>query len=317
MRFVMDLALATALALSTGAQAQLHGPGGAAAPIHSGGVLELPQTPNPPDTASMATFYEHSNLTGASYSVSVSPVPNAHAELRITSSDVAAHGLKGGVSAVRLQCGSRPSRIALFDLDWGEFSKGASLDCDPGQSATLDLTTVVIHDTVTANDKINAAVFVTHVRSADDAAHPVPASFLLASVWKQKMKEMDSAKADRTRIWLEDSHSIHIYQSIKLDSWACSERGAVFNLRIKVSTVAFKPVFDVRKLDQYVDFGTGDLWGCRKKMMAGLNDEVEKQIPKIKSGMMDMVKAFGEPSSPDYYFVPEGDTGTYDLFYRR
>jgi hypothetical protein len=93
--------------------------------------------PSPVETPTTFTFYENTDRTGASYSVQIIPPIQVQATRLVPSTTLGSAGLVGKVSAVRIQCGTRPSRAALFDVDWSQFSDGTSIDCLPGQTTDV------------------------------------------------------------------------------------------------------------------------------------------------------------------------------------
>jgi hypothetical protein len=256
------------------------------------------------------TFFENPDTTGASYTVQLKPPVSFQATRIIPTSELAGAGLVGKVSAVRLQCGTRPSRASLFDIDWSQSSSGTMIDCTPGQRMDVDLGTLS-HNW---NDKINAAALVAHVRTSDDKTHLVAFSTLFRAVWKTEVQNLaDGATAKWTQIWLDDFQDIHVEQALQLDSFWCTARDAVFDIRINVSASNFKPVFKVYGISQWVDTGIGDAWGCHDGMVKALSSGVSNASKKLEAQLPQLV--LGSPSSSVFYFAPEDITKDYDLFF--
>jgi hypothetical protein len=276
------------------------------------------QAPPPVETPTTLTFFENSNMTGTSYTVSLQPPLSVQATRVIPSSELAAAHLTtpdlagGKVSAVRMVCGTRPSRASLFDIDWSQSSSGTMLECNPGQTASVDLSSQTLSRNL--DNKINAAALVAHVRASDNLPHDIGFSFLFSSVWKTNMQSLPSGATPLwTQIWIEDFNDIHIEQAVQLDSFWCTARDSVFDMRINVSASAFKPVFKVYPLQVYVPTGFGDSWGCHDGMVSKLNDALISAKAKLESQLPQLV--LGNPSSSVFYFDPESTTQGYDLFF--
>jgi hypothetical protein len=247
------------------------------------------------------TFYENPDFSGASYTAEVQ-IGGLEATRVINSNDISSAGLNQKISSVRLTCGSRASRASLFDVNWSQHSRGKLLECDPQQTANIDLST----DTLSfdLNDKINAAAIVTHPSNEPNVpVHSVgPVSTTFRALWKTEMDSLDDATNQWTQIWLDDFHTIHVEQALKLDSFFCSERDAVFELRIVLSTANYRPVFQVYQGPTWVAPGTGDAWGCRDKMLERLNAGIKSASTQIPAKMAQLFPSL----SPLFYFAPGG-----------
>jgi hypothetical protein len=132
------------------------------------------------------------------------------------------------------------------------------------------------------NDKIGAAAIMAHPSSdLNVPVHSVPVSPIFGAVWKTKMDSLDNAANQGSRIWLADFHTIRVEQVLKLDSSFCSERDAVFELRIVLSTADYRPVFKVYQGRTWVAYGTGDAWGCHDTMLNNLNASIRSASTEI------------------------------------
>ena len=152
------------------------------------------------------TFYENPDFSGAAYTVEVE-LGGLEATRVITTDDISSAGLNRKISSVRLTCGTRASRASLFDINWGQSSRGKLLECNPRQTASIDLSTDTL--SLDMNDKIGAAAIVAHPSSdLNVPVHSVPVSPLFGAVWKTKMDSLDNATNQGSRIWLADFHTI-------------------------------------------------------------------------------------------------------------
>jgi hypothetical protein len=268
--------------------------------------------PPPVESPTTLTFYENTDRTGASYSVQIMPPIQVQATRLVPSTTLGSAGLVGKVSAVRIQCGTRPSRAALFDVDWSQFSDGTSIDCLPGQTTDVNLTSIT--NPRALDNKINAAALVTHVRASDGKPHSIPFSTYFDAEWKTNLKAQlpSSAKLKDTYIWLDDFQDVHIEQFLQLDSAACTARTAKFEIRISLSAANFKPVFHIYALSTSVDTGFGDFWGCHDGMASSLNDGVNKIIASLNGALPALVPI---NNSPTFYFAPEGRTRDFGIFF--
>jgi hypothetical protein len=269
--------------------------------------------PSPVETPTTLTFYENTDRTGVSYSVQINPPVQVQATLLVTTNTLASAGLAGKVSAARIQCGTRPSRASLFDVDWGQFSSGTMIECLPGQTTDVNLATIT--NPRALDDKINAAALVAHVRSSDGQPHSLPFSTFFDAEWKANLKAKlpSSATLKDTYIWLEDSQDVHIQQFLQLDSTWCTARTASFEIRIALSAANFRPLFNVYALSQNVDTGFGDLWGCHDHMVSDLQSGVNTIIASLNGQLPTLVPT--DKSSSVFYFAPEGTTLDFDVFY--
>jgi len=311
--FSITLALAVSLAARSAAaspQGSQKKDSAASGIVTNTGVAKVP--PPLPDTATTLTFYENSDRTGATYSVQLQPPPLVYATRQVTTAEITSAGLYGKVSAVRIQCGTRASRAALFDIDWGEFSSGYMIQCLPNQTSDVNLVNVT--NPRTLDNKINAAALVDHVRSPDGGTHSLPLSFPFKSVWLSSLKAQlpGSATVKDTWIWLDDFQNIHIQQFLQLDSKFCTARTASFEIRITLSTKGFAPVFTVIPVSQNVDGGFGDLWGCHSGMVSGLADGVKKIVAGLNQALPGFITG---TDSNVYYFAPGGSTQDFDVFF--
>ena len=285
--------------------------------------LTVAPPPPPVETPTVVTFYANEDLTGASYSVEVMPTSGFEATRIVSTNELTTAGLPYTISSVRLACGTRPSRVSLFDIDWSEFSDGTSLECTPIQTVTINLAAqlVPVSDGLRdLNDKVGAAVITAHVRSSDDGVHANEFSFLFGQAWKTRMNSLENATNDSTRIWTEAFHTVRVEQHLKVDHWACTERGAVFDLRIIMTVSNFRPVFNVIIVSEYVDYGFGDGFPtyCHENYLAALHanlelarSELKSQLPEIFSELLSS----GVVLSPTFYFVPQLGTQVFQAFY--
>lgn len=280
-----------------------------------------PSKPPPPpvETATNLTLFENPDLTGASYSVDLKPFTVSEATWVVTTSNVGAAGLYGKVSSARLTCGTRPSRAALFDIDWGEFSSGTMMECAANQVATINLATQ--GGSRDLNDKINAAALVAHVRSSDNGTHEIGSfSTIFNALWKTgldtQLAKSGNATNQGTRTWIDDFHTLHVWQSLQISHSFCTSRGAVFELRIIMTDVAFRPAFQAQPISSYVDYGFGDAWGCHDGMLNSLNSSINDIAAQLPSQLGERIaQLLPNASSVSYYFAPEGATQDYDVFY--
>jgi hypothetical protein len=271
--------------------------------------------PAPPvETPTTLTFYESIGLGGLSYTVSLTPSTNGfEATRQVTSGDLAAHGLAGKVSSVQIVCGSRPSQVSLFDVDWSEFSVGTMLSCAAHASSHVDLTTVGY------NDRISAAALVAHARSVDGKVHYTPFSILLAGAWSQGLGGLPSgaSASGGGEIWLETFQTVRIHQALTLDSLYCTKRDATFDLRVRMSTVDEQPVFDATVMSVWVAYGLGDAWGCHDGMVSKLQSGAESAAAQLAAGLPKLFELVGTQNgaplpSPTHYFAPNADTRNFD-----
>jgi hypothetical protein len=278
---------------------------------HPGGDLNNPigsKDVPPVETPTTLTFFENTDMTGASYTVQVQPHGSVQTERLIATNELTGAGLAGKVSAARLACGTRPSRASLFDINWSQFSNGTMVECMPGQKTDINLAS---HD---LDDKINAAALVAHVRTSDNNTHLVRFSTLFASAWKTQVQQLGGgATAKWTQIWLDDFQDIHVEQALQVDNTWCSARDAVFDIRINVSASNFKPVFKVYGISSWVGHGFGDAWGCYDGMVKSLSDGIRSASTQLEQQLPQLV--IGSSSSAVFYFSPEGTTKDYDLFF--
>jgi hypothetical protein len=269
------------------------------------------------ETPTVVAFYENEDFTGASYSVGIKPTSVFEAVRIVSTNELAAAGLRYTISSVRLACGTRPSRVSLFDIDWSESSDGTALECSPNETVTINLAA----QTVPAyggfrdlNDKVGAAVITAHVRSSDDDVHSNEFSFLLGQKWKTVMNSLKDATHAWTSIWQEDLHSVRLRQALEVDHYACTARDAIFELRITMATSNFRPVFNVHIIEEWVSSGFGDGWPfhCRDRYLSVLHSRLLDAKSEIQSGLPQL---FQGTSSATHYFVPEFGTRLFQAFY--
>lgn len=276
-------------------------------PIHDPNV---PIIETAEQTPTILTFYENPDFSGASCAAEVQ-IGDLEATRVINSNDISSAGLNQKISSVRLTCGARASRASLFDVNWSQHSRGKLLECNPRQTVSIDLSTDTL--SLDLNDKINAAAIVAHPSNEPNVpVHSVPSvSTLFGAQWKTKMDSLDDATNQWTRIWLDDFHTIHVEQALKLDSVFCSERDAVFELRIVLSTVDYRPVFKVHQGPTWVAHGIGDAWGCHDKMLDRLNAGIKSASTEIPAKMGQIFPSL----SALFYFAPGGYPQDFDGFY--
>lgn len=320
MRHMFTIALLLLVSAST-VSAQGHAQGHAK--VHNNitttnGVAVQP--PPPVETPTTLTFYENPDMTGISYAVQIMPPRSVEITRVITSAELTSANLYGKVSAVKLTCGTRPSRVSLFDIDWTQSSSGTELDCNPSQTASINLQTTNGINGRNMNDKINAAGLVAHLRASDNLPHSVPLSGPFASVWATELQSdlaTDGASPEWTQIWLEDFQDIHVQQALRLSGFPCSSRDAVFDIRINIGAKGFAPMATVYGLDSSVSYGFGDsLFGCHDKMVKSLQAGITKAAASIQSQFPAAIAALsGGASSSIWYFAPNFDTKNYDVFF--
>ena len=274
---------------------------------------QSPPPPTPKETPTTLTLFDNPDFTGTSYVVQLQPPPAVQAARIITMSEVTAAGLAGKVSSARIACGSRPSRVSLFDIDWGQFSIGTMIECSAGQTAEINLSASV---GAPFDNKINAAVLVVHVRSTDNQPHLLTLSTLFAAAWKlQLQKALGShAASTGTQIWLTDVQDFEIEQHLQLSHFGCTSRGASFKIRVNMTVSHFKPVFKGYGISSYVDSGLGDIWGCQSGMSSSLTGAMSEAITSLQEQLPGQVLTL-VPESAIYYLAPQGTSADYDLFY--
>ncbi len=260
------------------------------------------------------TFYQHASLTGTTYQVSLSAIDVNERTKLVSKPDVEAAGLLGRVSAVRLKCGARDARVVLFDAynasntsfsAWSHLGgDGGTIECVAGQTVTINL-----HDRFPGlADQVASAFLVIH---ATNPGH-INFSDYFESAWGVALDELPSnATPTRTDLWLESTTKFRIRQYLKIDHWACTERGAVFEYRV---TMNANQTFSAVVTDSYVDYGFGDLWDCRNKMKATLDASIAGATDDLEDGLADLVR-FLAAGHARYYFVPSVHLTSFDLFY--
>jgi hypothetical protein len=261
------------------------------------------------------TFYQHGNLTGTTYSVSLSSLDINERTRLISKPDVEAAGLLGRTSVVRLKCGARNARVVLFDSynasntsfsAWSHLGgDGGTINCVSGQTVTVNLHTSFPG----LADQVASAFLVTHAAGADH----INFTDYFESAWDVALDELPSAATPtRTDIWLSTTRQFRIRQYLTIDHWACTKRSAVFEYRVTMNADA---TFDAIVTDSYVDYGFGDLWNCRNKMQATLDASIAGAIDDLEDGL-DQLVSFLAPDHPRYYFVPDVHLTSFDLFFR-
>jgi hypothetical protein len=261
------------------------------------------------------TFYQHANLTGTTYQVSLSAL-DANERIRLISKpDVEAAGLLSRVSAVRLKCGARDARVVLssaYNASNTSFSAwshvgggGGTINCAAGQTVTVNLHT----SKPELADRVASAFLVTHASNAGF----INFTDYFESAWGVALDQLPSAATPgRTDLWLSTTRTFRIRQHLTIDHWACTERGAVFEYAVRI---ADDGTFTASVVDSYVDYGFGDLWDCRNKMKATLDAAVLGAAGDLEQGLEDLV-AFLAPDHLRYYFVPDVNLTAFDLYYR-
>jgi hypothetical protein len=261
------------------------------------------------------SFYESSNATGRTLSVSLASVDDNELIKLVSKPDIETAGLLGKVSAVRLSCRQRPARVVLFDAynasntsfsSWSHTGgRTALIECSPYQTVTVNLHT----NFPDLADRVGSAFLVNHA-----VRHGLVDYFLATfqSAWDVELDDMpDGVTPGRTYMWMSTSHRFHIRQFLTIDSWACTARGAVFEYSILMRD---DETFSVSVTDSYVNYGFGDAWSCRDTMKAKLDDSIRRSSTDLAAGLHDLLHAFA-PDHARYYFVPRASLASFDLFY--
>ena len=265
-----------------------------------------PNLPPPPPQTTL-TFYADANYSGASYSVSLLPATSAEGTLTVTGAELSAHGLFGNVSSVRLYCGERASHVSLFSIDWSEFSRGTTLECQPYHGAAVNL------GTIGYDNRITAAALVAHTVSGAGFSY----SAFFDQIWHDHLLDVpDGVTAGTSEIWLESWHSYRIYQHFTLSHLGCSDRDAAFDLRVSVSTASGQPRFATTITSVWVSYGFGDAWGCHDGMLAKLQAGAQDAANQLDTSLPGFVLGVaGITSSPTYYFMPDDSTRSFEIYY--
>ena len=262
------------------------------------------------------TFYQNAGLTGATLAVTLSS-PDDNERIRLVSKpDIEAAGLLGQISAVRLRCGARDGRVVLFEswnqsntdfTNWDRYAdanRGGTINCVAGQTVIVNL-----HEQFPLiADDVGSAFVTTHAR--DVSRFRFTDNFEQA--WGGVLDNLqDGASAERTHIWLTTTRTFRIRQYLTLDHAACSERGAVFEYLVRLTS---SNTFTVLVTDSYVDYGFGDLWGCHDMMKADLDASISDGTDDLEVGLAALVDAFA-PDHERYYWIPDRSLRHFDMFF--
>lgn len=263
------------------------------------------------------TFYESANWTGASYSVELAGATDGTERIKLISKpDITTAGLLGKISSVRLKCGPRDARVVLFNSYNASNTSFAAWDHLGGVGATINCTagltkSVNLHTSYPSlADKVGSAFLTTH------AADAININFMdyFESAWAVALDELPSnATPTDSDIWMTTTKKFEIRQYLDIDYWACTKRGAVFEYSV---TMHDDGTFSASIVDTYVDYGTGDAWGCHDDMLASLKSGLTKATPKLTSGLQQLVD-FLAPDENHLYFVPDVHLWSFDLFYTK
>ena len=260
------------------------------------------------------TFYQHANLTGTTYTTSLSS-PDLEERIRlIARPDVEAAGLLGRISAVRLRCGTREARVVLFDAynlsntsfaSWSYIGGSSTrIECLPGQTVTVNL-----HEQAPAlADRVASAFLVHHAKDVGYQNF----STVINTFWQVALQELPSeATATGTEWRLTTTRTFRLRQRLRIDHWACTERNALFEYSVRMNE---DHTFTATVTDTYVDYGFGDSLGCRDKIKSTLDAAVSSARTKVEDGLRYYIRFF-VPGHARYYFVPDGSLREFDLFY--
>jgi hypothetical protein len=274
------------------AQPQVYYPNAVCAPID----IEIP---------SHVTFFSEAGFWGDSLTIEA-PVSKPIETVRlVTNTDLKNANLLKRISSARLQCGSRASQVVLFTASnmWSEFGDAQPFYCQPCQTVEINLHT----DASWIADKVGSVYFVAHARQADD----IPLSNLVTDSWTQQLTDLPSeAKADgEPRLQLISFFAFTLRQDLKLNHWACTERGAYLKLFAALSQNGF---FSVSVSETYVGDGTGDAWGCRGKMEDKLETAAANAAHELRNGLNDLLAFVGD--HPRYYLTSTYSLREFDLF---
>lgn len=259
---------------------------------------------------SRLTFFSEARLWGDSMVIETSvdePTESSHV---ITTAAIATADLDRRISSFRLECGSRPTSIALFQarnrtgtmLGWSEGTTSRPYRCRAGETLEVNL-----HDEPgNYADRIGSAYMVGHAREARSFA----LSELLMKLWEGELEDLpDGAEAyGEPRVWLTYDGGFRIRQSLKLDHWACSERRANFVLHANVRNSDTTTYV----VSSYVHTGTGDLWGCRNDMRKELDAGARAAARNLREGLDTLLSLL--PSAPRRYLVPQWGIDSFDVY---
>ena len=261
------------------------------------------------------TFYQHGSFVGTSHTVTLGSTDDFERLRLVPISEIAAADLENRISAVRLRCGDRAARVVIFERKnqgsetfstWDHLSNGdgRTISCQPYQTTTVQLGTVEPE----LNDNVGSALLVTHARAVDHFNF----TDFFESAWATALDQLPSeATPNGTDIWLTSTRSFSIRQRLKIDHWACTERGAVFEYSVRLMT---DNTFRATVTDSYVDYGLGDLWDCRDKMKATLDSALAGARDDLEESLETAID-FLAPDHPRYYFVPDQGLRWFDMFY--
>jgi hypothetical protein len=261
------------------------------------------------ESPSTVTFYENPAFSGAQLAVQIQPsgTLNETVDL-VTRTEIE----QAKISAVRLQCGDRKTRVVLFSAQntattFGSWSAGGSarpVDCAPGQTVNLNLHTA----DPTLADKVGSAYFVRHANKSVEQAF----SSLVVNGWNAAMEELPSgasAKGD-PKLKMTSGARFTLRQDLTLDDALCGDRPGLLNLAAQLYQDRH---FVVTVINTYVDTGWGDAWGCRDKMKKKLDEAAAAGAEDFEDGLEQLLALQLPVSYPRYYFEPSWSVREFDI----
>jgi hypothetical protein len=256
------------------------------------------------------TLYSESKLWGDKLTVKIDPVEANETVRAITRAQLDDAGMLGRTSSVRLKCGSRAARVVLFNTKntstnfgaWSESGSGRPLDCEPGETVTINLHT----QAPLWADNVGSVYFVSHAREAKTSYF----SSVMEKVWQAELDDLGGgAEADGgPRIRLTSSTRFTLRQDLVLDDWRCGEHDANFTLKAHLYQ---NGRFSVSVANSYVHTGWGDSFGCREEMRQSLKKKAIEVAGKLEDGL-DLL-ASGAGDHPRYYLVPSWSMREFEL----
>ena len=262
------------------------------------------------DLPSRLTLYSEAGYWGDRMVLTLSPTDSEAVIRTITKTQIESAGLLRRISSIVLSCGTRATNVTLFHSyntsagigGWSEYDDGYSFYCTPGQTTSINLHT----QTTGFADRVGSVYAVAHARPYVD----MELSTVLTSAWNVAMESLpDGAEAHGPpRMRLASNTAFYLRQDLRLDHWACDERGALMEFRARLMP---DRTFSVIVTDTYVDTGYTDIWGCRSSMEAILDAEAYDASWELKAGLDQLAAGVG--THPSYYLYPTWSTREFRL----
>jgi hypothetical protein len=270
-------------------------------------IMEFPSNGFP----SRVTLFSEAGLWGDKLTIEA-PLSGPEETVRVLmKTQIENANLLHRISSVRLQCGSRKSRVVLFAVHdiWNQFADDAqAFDCDPGETVDINLHT----EAPELADKVQSVFFVAHARQVGI----FPFEALVRFFWNERLRDDPPSGGEakgEPLLWLISTHAFLLRQNLELDHWLCGAHSAHMILH---GTLHHNSRFSVLVNETYVDGGFGDAWSCRSKMESELADGAVDAAHDLEDSLNDSVLGnIGD--HPRYYFTPSfgGSVRAFLLWY--